>query len=336
MRIHLISCHAVLEHDLLQLLSSIGHDVFSNGAYLRPEGHYLLSRPGVPEAKYFPHYEELARKFSINELPPELINPFDVLIFMHHPIPLVQNWPNIKHKKVIFYSIGQNTQGVEEMLAPMRAEGLKIIRMSPKECNIQGYIGSDALIRFPKDPDELKDWDGSDKTVINFTQSLKGRRNFCHYDHLMELASGYPTKFYGSGNEDLGNMSGGELTWDLMKGKMRSSRVFIYGGTWPAPYTLSFEEAMMIGMPIVAIGRHLAEGIPGVPQLDFYEVSDIIKNGENGFVSDDMSTLRSYIYQLLNDDALAKSISVRARETAITYFGRAKIAQEWRDFLNQI
>lgn len=338
MKIHYISCHSVLEFDELKLLTELHHDVFCNGAYLEPAGHPSLPRPGVPEAKYHEHWADLARRFPKTELPQELIDPFDVLIFMGGITDnaLVQNWPRIKHKKVIWRTIGQSTQGNEEMMAPLRAEGLKIVRYSPKEMNIPRYIGSDAMIRFYKDENELKDWNGNDKTVVNFSQSLRGRRNNCHYNEIMEMITGYQAKVFGTGNEDLGNINGGELPWDLMKGKLRDSRVYVYGGTWPASYTLSFIEALMTGIPMVCIGKRLAEEIPNYPHMDFYEVSEIIKNGENGFISDDIGTLRSNIYALLNDDELAKRIGENGRQTAIRLFGKEQIRNQWDEFLRNL
>jgi len=47
-------------------------------------------------------------------------------------------------------------------------------------------------------------------------------------------------------------MNGGKLEYHEMKREMRDNRLFFYGGTHPASYTLAFMEAMMTGMPIVS------------------------------------------------------------------------------------
>ena len=337
-KILFISCHAVLEREELALLTELGHDVFSlHGAYENPEGHPGLPRPSIPGMKYHENWAEEGKTFPRTEIPDSFLKHFDCIIVMHTPAILINNWSRMKHKKVIWRSIGQSTTGVEQCLAPLRNDGMKIIRMSPKEINIPKYIGADAMIRFYKDEEELGKWNGEDKRVINFTQSLKGRRLFCHYDHVVELMSGFDgSKVYGTGNEDLGPLNGGELTWDFMKGKLRDTRVFAYGGTWPSPYTLAFQEAFMTGIPVIAIGKRLAQELPGVEHLDFYEIEDFIQNGVNGFVADDISTLRGNIYQLLNDDALAKSISEKARETAIQLFGKQTIKEQWKKFLEEL
>lgn len=335
MKIHYLSDHSILEYLEVKLFSEMGHEVFSNGAYLDPAGSKLLPRPGIPSAKYFPEYESLARQYPKTHLPPELIQPFDVIFIMNRPEWITENWNNIKHKRVVWRSIGQSTRTVENMIRKMRYEGMKIVRWSNKEQNIPDYLGADSVIYSYQDPQEFTNWNGTEKRVINFTQSLKGRRTFCHYDDLMQLADGFPTQIFGSGNDDLGGLNGGDLPYELMKGQMRDNRVFIYGGTWPAPYTLAFQEAMMTGIPIVSIGKKLAENIPSIPERDkisFFEIPDFIEHAQNGFYSDDITELRGIIHRLLEDYEYAKQISEKGRAKAISVFGKNLIKNLWAAF----
>lgn len=337
-KIHYLSCHSTLEFNELKLFTELGHSVFANGAYCDPKGHKSLPRPGVPEAPYFPEFEKLSREYPKTNLPKELIDPFDIIYAVHTPEFITENWDKMKHKKVIYRSIGQSTKHVENMIRKMRYEGLRIVRYSPLEQNIPDYLGADAIIRFHTDEEEFKNWNGNTKRVINMTQSLKGRSVFCHYDHIMEILKGFPAIIYGSGNDDLGPMNGGELPFDLMKGALRDSRVFVYAGTWPAPYTLALIEAMMTGLPVVAIGQKLAEEINGVVKDDvrhFYEVEHIIQNGQNGFVSNSIEELRQHVHQLLEDYELAKKIGSAGRNRAIELFGKNKIKKEWENFFNK-
>jgi hypothetical protein len=332
MKIHYISCHSVLEYDEVKLFTELGHDVFSNGAYTNPAGAYTLPRPEIPDAKYFPEYEELARTTPRTDLPLELIQPFDAIIIMHSPDVLLQNWHKIKHKRVIWRTIGQSLAGLESRIKPLVDEGLEIVRYSPKERNLINYAGEKALIRFYKDPSEFQGWTGVDQDVVNFTQTLKGRREFCHYDEIMPVIERFNGKVYGTGNEDLGQFNGGELPYKLQKEKLRRSFATVYGGTYPASYTLSFIEALMTGMPIVAIGKKRAH-IDRFEQFDFYEVDEIIKHGTNGFISNNADDTIQIIESLLNDLPKAKEISRSARETAIYHFGKEHIKKLWKDFL---
>lgn len=332
MNIHYISCHSVLEYDEVKLLTELGHNVFSNGAYLEPTGHISLPRPGIDGAKKWDDLVKIAIDNPKTNLPKELIDPFDYIIVMHTPDVITNNWENIKHKKVIWRTIGQSTPGVERKLNKARSEGLRIVRYSPKETNIENYIGEDTLIRFYKDPDVFNGWVGNSDQVVNFTQSLKGRGTFVHHEEIMGSIIGYNSKIYGTGNDDLGQFNGGEVSFNKMIDILRQARVFVYGGTWPASYTLSFIEALMIGVPIVAIGRRLAH-IGNYEPIDFYEVDEIIKSGENGFIGESIQEIRHYIELLLNNYDLAKKISANGRETAIKLFGKKQIADQWREFL---
>jgi len=339
LKLQILSCHSVLERNLLSLFTEMKIDVFSNGAYCDPKGHKSLLRPAVLEAPYFPEYEKLSREYPKTNLPKELIDPFDVIFIMHTPEYVTENWDKIKHKKVVWYSIGQSTRHVENMIRKMKYEGLRIVRYSPMEQNIPDYVGADAIIRFHSDEEDFKGWNGNTKRVINMTQSLKGRRVFCHYDHIMEILQGFPSLIYGTGNDDLGPMNGGELPFDLMKGALRDNRVFVYAGSWPAPYTLALIEAMLMGIPVVAIGPKLAEEVNGVVRDDvghFYEVQHIIQNGQSGFISDSIDELRQKVHQLLEDYELAKKIGAAGRSRAIELFGKKVIKKHWEDFFRKL
>lgn len=338
MQILYLSCHSVLEYDEIKLLTELGHDVFSyQGAYMDPKGHYSLPRPSIEGMTFHEDLAKMALMYPKTALPDEMIKWADIVIIMHTPEWISCNFKKFREhgKPVIWRSIGQSTPRVEQIVRFYQAEGLKVIRYSPKEEGIRNYAGSDALIRFYKDPEEFCDWNGGSKEVINFTQSLKGRRTFCHHDQIVDMVSSFDGKVYGTGNDDLGSINGGELPFDMMKKKMRDARVFVYGGTWPASYTLAFMEAWMIGIPVVAIGKELAENIEGVEGQPFYEVHEMIDDGVNGFISDDVNYLKEKIDLLLKDEVLAREIGQKGREKAIKIFGKKQIKEQWNAFLNK-
>ncbi len=332
MKIHYISDHSILEYDEIQLLTEMGHDVFSNGAYLDPAGHLTLPRPAIKGMKYNAKFADLARTHPKTQLPDELIDPFDVIIIMHQPQVIIQNWEKLKHKKVVWRTIGQSVKWIEEALRPMRDEGLKIVRYSPKEKNIEGYMGEHAVIRFYKDPDVYKDWTGDNKNVVNFSQSLKGRREFCHYDEIMAVIETFKGKVYGPGNDDLGAFNGGDQPYERQLEIMKSSKVMIYGGTWPASYTLSFIEALMMGLPIVAISKALAHYKKYEP-FDFYEVDELLAE-IGGIVCDTPEQMVQATQKLLDNDEHALEISKKQKELALKYFGKETIKKQWGEFLN--
>jgi len=334
MKIQYISCHAVLEYDEVKLLTELGHEVYANGVYRDPRGAHTLPRPGIPGAKFDQAFFDATARTPKTKLTPDLIEPFDVIIIMSGDSeqPLMRNWENIKHKRVIWRTIGQTTPRQEAVLKKYKEEGLEIVRYSPKEYKYTNFAGGDKLIRFYKDPEIHKDWTGEDAKVVNFSQTLKGRGAFIHYDEIMGSIAGFDAMVYGSGNNDLGLWNGGEIPYQMMLEVMRKSRVMVYGGTWPACYTLSLIEAMMTGMPVVALGKNMVQKTQ-FEQFNYYEIEEIIEHGVSGFIGHSIQEMRGYIEQLLNDHQLAKEISANARARAIELFGKEKISKQWDDFL---
>ncbi len=336
MRLLYVSCHQVLEYDEVKLFTELGIDVFSTGSYACPWYRPGMIRPGIEGLTHYPEMERMASTFisSGYSMPQELIDWADTIMFMHMPEALEKNWAKMKGKRVIFRSIGQCVSHQENILRELMAQGLEVVRYSPMEVNIPNYCGQTDLIRFYKDPEEYKDYTGKNDVIINFTQSIIQRRNFTHYDEVMRVMRGLPSKIYGVDNQNLGEYDGGQLSFEEMKQTMRDSRAYLYSGTWPAPYTLSFIEAMMTGIPILATGRAIAEStVSG--SFDFYEIPHIIENRVTGFVSDNIDELRSAANSLLSDEQGAKAMGERSRKTAIELFGRENIAKQWRALLCQ-
>jgi glycosyltransferase involved in cell wall biosynthesis len=73
-------------------------------------------------------------------------------------------------------------------------------------------------------------------------------------------------------------------------------------------------EAMGTGMPIVCTAH------PTSP----------IKDGYNGFISDDLDYLRKMVIRLLEDRDLATTLGGNARKTAIDDFGIQAFRRRWK------
>lgn len=328
MKLLYLSCHSILEYDELKIFEELGIDYFSLGSYIKPTNPVDNIRPPL---KHGVDQFLLSRAPLKEQLTAEFIESFDTIVVMHIPEWITNNWEIIKNKRVIWRTIGQSTSKIEKLLAPYRAEGLEVCRYSPREQYIKDNIGFDAMIRFYKDEKEFYGWVGAGTEVITINQNMKQRAEFCNYDTYLKIADGFRSKLYGKDNETSGELNGGFLTYDEMKQKLRDARVYIYTGTQPASYTLGFIEALMTGTPIVAIGPKFANSLNIAGEL--YEIPDIIKNGVNGYWSNDIEELRGYIQKLTDDVKLARYISRNGRETAIDLFGKEKIKSHWKKYL---
>lgn len=330
MNILYLSCHSILEYDELRLFEEIGFDYFSlNGSYENPKRPVDEKRPAL-NGKYHEHLSSVARVHGRENLHEEQIEWADVIIVMHIPDWIEKNWEKIKHKRVIWRTIGQSVAGIEERLKPYRAEGMEIVRYSPLEENVPGFIGQDAVIRFYKDPAEFKGWNGETEEVMTVAQSMKQRREYCGYDIFHESTKGLNVKLYGPNNENA-EEDAGMLDYEGLKKKMRDNRVFFFTGTHPASYTLGYIEASMTGIPIVSIGHE--NGNSKIFGQKTFEVPSLIQNGKTGFVSDSPVELRKYCEMLLNDHSLAKTISQNTRKQAIELFGMKTIKEQWYQYL---
>lgn len=335
MRILYLSCHSILEYDEVRMLFELGHDVFPAGAYIDPSKPHDDMRPPILGMTVDPDLAEQYSKLAPEGvdargyLTKEFVDNFDAVIVMHLPAWIQQNWDVMKHKRVIWRTIGQSIANTEMGMKRYRDQGLEIVRYSPMEKNIPGYIGEDAMIRFCKDPSDYGPWEGRRKRVVTFAQSMKDRDSACNFTAFEQATRGVDRHLFGKGNEGSADFATGMVPFPRLQQEMRENRVYFYTGTKPASYTLNFIEAFMTGIPVVAIGPKLGN----MPGYSLYEIDNFIASGYNGFVSSNIDVLKMSIRTLLQDDKLAAELGARGRQTAISLFGKNKIAPQWQEYL---
>ena len=331
MNVLILPCHSILEYDEYLLFKSMGHSVFSLGSYINPRYPHDPKRPAIDDEP-IERFLRLAETHTKDNLHEEWIEWADVIVVHHVGRWIIQNWHKMRHKRVIWRTIGQSLAHTEEELAPLRADGLQIVRYSPKEKNIPGYIGEDAMIRFYVDEDEYKGWTGKNERVMTMIQDVPHRRDFVKYDYFERATRDIDRVLFGPDNETVTDVTlGGVPDHSMLKKELRTNRVFFYTGTAPASYTLGFMEALATGIPIVGIGPKIANNIF---DLDLYEVGELITNGVDGYIFDDEGELAFYTKELINDYELAKRIGAAGRQRAIELFGKQTIKSQWEQFLS--
>lgn len=338
MKLLYLSCHEVLEFDELSLFAEMGIEVFSIGAYLdpaRPSGSSL--RPSLPnicvDSDDLLAYRNLVKSNFEPQcnLTRDFVNRFDGVIVMHKPKWIEENWHVFGDVPVIWRTIGQSSPSIERRMQAYRGLGLKVVRYSPRERFLNEYCGEDAVIRFGKPSGIYPPWKGNIQRVLNFTQSMSRRREHCRLDIFREVTDPFECDLFGGGNDDLFGIARGCVSLDEQLRILSDRRVYFYTGTYPASYTLTFMEAWLAGIPLVAIGRQLWE-IDSTRHGEIYEVPDLIENEVNGFVSDDICELQQYIRRLLDDEELAREVSNSGRKSAMCIFDNSVIQQQWREF----
>jgi hypothetical protein len=342
MRILYLSSHSVLEYDEVRLLRELGHYVFSPGAYVCPENRGEADlRPEIPGLVYDPEDAALYHKCGVAgadnkaHLSAELVKRFDAVICMHMPEWIHSNRDVFAQTgvRLIWRTIGQSIAEQEEKLRHIR-NMFQIVRYSPAEDRIPKNIGADALIRFYKDPEEWKDWNGGTSAVLNITQDMLNRAKACGWSFYEKVTAPFARTLIGKGSEVV-TWGKGKRTYEETKAALRDYRCYFYAGTHPASYTLAFIEALMTGIPIVAVGPNHGNDPASFPGHRLYEVPEILVGG-SGFASDDPFALMDVLAELLRNQSYAETMGRLGRARAIHLFGKETIKEQWKAFLGPV
>ena len=341
MNIVLMLAHSIEQYDQIKLLTGLGYDVF---AFNDPTQPLDDKRPGIPGAPVHQDLLDACHEMRVKhdhietaqlpqypvdwakaDLPQEVLDWADVIICHHFEHTwIVPQWQRLRDsgKRVIWRTVGQSVDGNERMMAPLHAEGMEIVRYSPKERNIPGYAGEDALIRFYKDPSEWYGWTGQDPVVINITQNLKQRDPYTNWQFWEAATVGLPRVALGPGSEAIGGS--GPLEFDEMKKLLRHARAYLYTGTQPASYTLGLIEAMMTGTPIVSISADYMNVFPF--GRDLFEGDDLVRPWAVGDL-EGIDLVRAQLKMLLDYPAVAHERSNQMRKRAVALFGIQPVAR---------
>lgn len=355
-RIVLCLSHAIEEHDQVKLLSSIGHDVFSIGGYINPSEPHDDKRPALPNVPYHPELQFAVDALATSDnlgsaqqrIPDAVLDWADTIIYHHYLDRLYGQWDRIRDwlkgdssRRVIWRSVGQSVEGNERTAQPFREEGLERVAYSPKEQNIPGYSGHDALIRFYADPVAWHGWTGEWELVTQVTQHLYQRDPYTNYGFWKAATDGLTTTQFtsengvpshsgaaspvGPGSEAIGGP--GALAYEQMQLHLRRCRVYLYTGTQPASYTLGLLEALMTGIPVISIGPAYMGIFPYGPKL--FEGHELASGW-----ADTPTTANAVIRRLFDDHDEARKVSEHQRNRAIEMFSVDKVRAQWRAYLS--
>ena len=152
--------------------------------------------------------------------------------------------------------------------------------------------------------------------VINHL-ARRGRR--LGADVFVEARSKVPLDLVGMGADELGGL--GEIPHAQLPAFAARYR-FLFN---PIRYTslgLAVIEAMMIGMPVVALATT--------------EMVTLIDNGESGFIDTNPDTLVSHMQELIRNPLLARQLGATARRRSRERFSIARFAADWDAALRHV
>lgn len=328
MNLLLLTAHAVAEYDDVRMLTDLGYDVLSIGAYIDPAHPHVDIRPALPQAPSHPDLATLCgdQMAAKEHLPDAIIDWADAIIVHHYPAQWIyRQWDRLRHKRVVWRTCGQSDAPLEDIMRVLRQQGLQIVRYSPAEeryfTKIGHWAGADTLIRFGKYPDDWSGWIGDDPFVANVTQDMRGRGEWCGLSWYLSATEGLDARPAGHDSETLpGGV--GLLSYDGMRDYLRHARAYVYTGTHPASYTLGLIEALMTGTPVVSIGAQAWMG-----PAELFEGHELAWRE-----ADSPVTANAILTGLLTEP---DEWSPVARQRAIHLFGIAKVGAQWREFLGE-
>lgn len=152
--------------------------------------------------------------------------------------------------------------------------------------------------------------------VINGLQK-RGRR--LGLDIFEDIRTEVPLDLVGIESEQLDGL--GKIPPHELPFLIAKYRFFFY----PARYTsfaLSLVEAMMVGLPIVTLATT--------------ELPMIIKDGINGYISNDTLQLKEKMKLLLKNQQLATQLGNEAKKTAIETFSIDRFTSDWKSLITKV
>lgn len=155
-------------------------------------------------------------------------------------------------------------------------------------------------------------WTGKLPKGVVVVNGLQRRNRVAGYDVWQAARARVPLDLIGMDSEQIGGL--GDFPQGELLAKEADYRFFFN----PIRYTslpLAVVEAMMIGLPVVALATT--------------ELPTVITNGVNGYVSNDLDYLVEKMWLLINDKAEAERLSTNARATANERFGLSRFIRDW-------
>ncbi len=331
-----VSVHEILEFDDLRMFTDSGHHVFSLGAFQDAEGGGGGGRfrPVLPQFYDAPHAEDLRVFRETNQsnikITREFAERFDVIIVNHDIGWIINNLNEISSVKVIYRTIGQSSTELEQAVKDFSGN-FTIVRYSKKECDLPHFAKTDAVIYFSKTASDFPLWNGGSR-IVTFTNSYPHRSDIIpSVEAYNQIAATGPYDLYGFDNDGVPAWRGGLSPAEQLDVYQNCGLSFYVKAILPS-YTLSFMEALFVGVPILApSAAYLNDPILS----DRYEVPEILDFNAD-LLYDSLQDARKKAEWLLENPEYCHALTERSRAKAHEMFGAANVSRQWNALLESI
>jgi len=164
------------------------------------------------------------------------------------------------------------------------------------------------VVPLSADPADYPSHSGDLARGLRVANQIRGKLHTLKWDFHEKAFGGLPLTLVGR-NDDMPAVNPAR-DWNNLKEIFRRHRFFVHTAepSLEDGYNMATLEAMAAGLPV------LGNCHPTSP----------IRNGVNGFLSDDPAELRMFAWQLIRDSDLAKRLGAEARKTVTTLFSAEK------------
>lgn len=156
-----------------------------------------------------------------------------------------------------------------------------------------------------------------DKTVLTVANDFVNRDYCLNFRGWQRITNGLNIKLVG----DTKGLSEPARSINELVEFYNKCSVYLNTSTL-SPIPMSLLEAMSCGCAVVSTSTCM--------------IPEIIKNGYNGYISNDETELRNYIQLILNDDNLRKELGKNARETVVQKFSESKFINNWNILFDKV
>lgn len=164
--------------------------------------------------------------------------------------------------------------------------------------------------------DEMGPYEGTEPSLLTVGNMLH-REHFA-FDYLMQIGKQVPVRIFGENPRIPGCRP--SKNWDELRSSYNHHRAYLNLTCEPENgYNLAMLEAMASGMPVISL-KH-----PSTP----------IRNGENGFLVENVSEAVERGKELIANRELARRLGENARETVKSKFSLNAFKKRWNDLLAQ-
>jgi hypothetical protein len=264
-----------------------------------PQNYYIMPPNSVMSGLNFDFILSQS-KFGQFQISQQLNETFDIpFISLEHTLP-IPNWPD------------------QQLEAFKGMEGDINVFISEYSVAQWGVQRESKVIHHSVDVETFCDSPDKERQphVLSVVNDFANRDYCCNYGGWQRITDGMNIKLVGNSP----GLSEPASSIQDLANEYQTAQVFLNTSTI-SPVPTSLLEAMSCGCPVVTTATCM--------------IPDIIKNGVNGFISNDESELASYINQLLEDKELRNSMGQEARKTIVDNFSEEKFINNWNEIFDK-